>query len=273
MSAYYQQQYLNTHKIKANAVWISDIHLGNKDCKAEFLLDLLTRLECKTLYLVGDIIDMWSLSKNFYWPEQHNKTIRKLMKMAKSDCRVIYIPGNHDMNFRDFVGEKFGEIEVHQQAIHITADKRKLLVIHGDELDNVIRFNRVIKCMGDLAYDLLLFINRFNNKMRKKLGFNYWSLATYIKNRVKNAQAAINCFEQAAMQLAKKQHLDGVICGHIHHPNIRQENGVLYCNDGDWIENCTFMLEDDAGWLEIIHWSDIAKREKAIKLNSIHQAA
>jgi len=253
-------------RITANAVWISDVHLGYKDCKADYLLDFLDRLECNTLYLVGDIIDMWSLSKNFHWPEQHNKIVKKLIDMAKHDCRVIYIPGNHDQNFRDFSGEKFGAIEIHQQYIHTTADQRKLLIMHGDELDHVIRFNRFIHIIGDHAYDLLLFISRLNNHIRKYFGYNYWSLGKYIKTHVKNAQNAITAYENAAMELAQNQGLDGVVCGHIHQANIRFQDNILYCNDGDWVESCTFLLEDKHGWLELMHWSDQCKTEHVVNL-------
>ncbi|NTS77314.1 UDP-2,3-diacylglucosamine diphosphatase [Catenovulum sp. SM1970] len=255
-------------KITANAVWISDVHLGYKDCKATYLLDFLNRLECNTLYLVGDIIDMWSLSKNFYWPEQHNKVIRKLMKMAKKQCRVIYIPGNHDVNFRDFVGEKFGEIEVHQSYVHKTSDQRQMLIIHGDELDSVIRFSRITRFVGDSAYDFLLFLNRWTNYIRQKFGYGYWSLAAYLKKRVSKAKNAIDLFEDAAIELARKKGYDGVICGHIHHANIREDAGILYCNDGDWIESCSFMIEKHDGSLEIMHWTDQIKKAQVIELNT-----
>lgn len=260
-------------KITAHAVWISDVHLGYKDCKAEYLLSFLDRLECDVLYLVGDIVDVWSLSKRFYWPVQHNKVISKIMKMAKNRCRVIYIPGNHDMNFREFVGEKFGEVEVHQQFIHETKDNRKMLVMHGDELDNVIRFSRINRIVGDSAYDFLLFLNRWTNYVRKRLGYGYWSLAKYLKVRVKKATSAITQFEDAAIELAKKKQLDGVICGHIHHPNIREKDGILYCNDGDWIENCTFMIESHQGQFEILHWTDQMSSAQVINLDDIKRTA
>lgn len=260
-------------KFTAHAVWISDIHLGYKDCKAEYLLSFLDRLECDTLYLVGDIIDVWSLSRRFYWPIAHNKVISKIMKMAKKKCRVIYIPGNHDVNFREFVGEKFGAVEVHKQFIHKTKDGRRMLVMHGDELDNVIRFSRINRIVGDSAYDFLLFLNRWTNFIRKHLGYGYWSLAKYLKVRVKKAKSAITQFEDAAIDMAKKQGLDGVICGHIHHPHIKEKDGILYCNDGDWIENCTFMIETENGRLEIMHWSDQMTSAQVIKLQDVKRLA
>ncbi|WP_448548029.1 UDP-2,3-diacylglucosamine diphosphatase [Thalassotalea fusca] len=260
-------------KIKARAVWISDVHLGYKDCKAEYLLAFLDRLECDTLYLVGDIVDVWSLSRNFYWPVQHNKVIGKLMKMARQRCRVIYVPGNHDVNFREFVGQKFGAVEVHKQFIHETVDGRRMLVMHGDELDNVIRFSRFNRIVGDSAYDFLLFLNRWTNYARKRLGYGYWSLAKYLKVRVKKATSAITTFEDAAIDYAKRKGLDGVICGHIHHPNIRERDGILYCNDGDWIENCTFMIETASGRLEIMHWTDHMQQAQVVNLSDIRRVA
>ncbi|WP_286271329.1 UDP-2,3-diacylglucosamine diphosphatase [Thalassotalea hakodatensis] len=260
-------------KIVTRTVWISDIHLGYKDCKAEYLLQFLDRLECETLFLVGDIIDVWSLSRRLYWPEQHNKVISKLMTMAKHQCRVIYVPGNHDINFREFSGHIFGNIEVHRSYIHETVDKRKLLIIHGDELDSVVRFSRINKYIGDSAYDFLLFLNRWTNIIRKKFGYGYWSFAKYLKVRIKKAKKAIETFEDAAIDLAKKQQLDGVICGHIHHANIKEKDGILYCNDGDWIESCTFIAEDYHGTLAVTHWSETVQTAQMIDLAKIKRVA
>lgn len=258
--------------LKVRTVWISDVHLGYKDCKADFLLDFLERIECNTLYLVGDIVDMWSLSRSFYWPAAHNQVLRTLMKKARDGVRVIYIPGNHDRVFRDYIGESFGAIEIHENHVHTTQDGKKLLIMHGDELDNVIRFSRFTKLIGDTAYDFLLFLNRITNSLRKRFGFSYWSLAGYIKARINNAAQAIDCFESAAMAWAAHQKLDGVVCGHIHHPNIRYQDGLLYCNDGDWIENCTALVETRSGNLEIVHWSDSQKRVKQLELELVAHA-
>ena len=251
--------------LKVKAVWISDVHLGNKDCKADYLLEFLDAIECETLYLVGDIIDLWSLKRNFYWPAKHNQVFRKILKMSRQ-TRVIYIPGNHDMTFRDYVGEKFGEVEIHRNFVHMTSDGRKLLMMHGDELDNVIRFGRITQYVGDYGYDLLLFLNRWSHFIRGRLGYPFWSLAGYIKTRVSKATSAIETFETAAIQWARKHEVDGIICGHIHHPNIRCDGDVVYCNDGDWIENCTSLVETLEGRLEIIHWSDRLSSEQKFEL-------
>lgn len=253
-------------RLAVRAVWISDVHLGYKDCKAEFLLDFLERVECETLYLVGDIIDLWSLSRSFHWPATHNQVLRTLLKKARDGVKVIYIPGNHDRGFREFINESFGAVEIRENAVHETLEGKRLLVMHGDELDEVIRFSRFTRAIGDTAYDFLLFLNRITYRLRNRFGYSYWSLAGYVKSKLNNAAQAIDCFETATLDWARKQGYDGVVCGHIHHPNIRYENGLLYCNDGDWIENCTAMVETRDGKLEILHWSDTHQRVKQLAL-------
>ncbi|HQQ63120.1 MAG TPA: UDP-2,3-diacylglucosamine diphosphatase [Pseudomonadales bacterium] len=253
---------LTPDKIKVRTVWISDVHLGYIGCKSDYLLDFLEKVECETLYLVGDIIDVWSLSRSFYWPAEHNQIIRTILKKARDGVRVIYIPGNHDHIFRDYIGESFGAVEIRENHIHETLDGKRLLVIHGDEVDNVIRFSRFTQLIGDTAYDFLLFLNRLANHIRRRFGYSYWSLAGYIKSRLNNAAQAIECFELAILDWATHKQVDGVVCGHIHHPDIRREKGLLYCNDGDWVENCTAMIETRNGELEIWHWSDSCERLK-----------
>lgn len=255
-------------QLKLRTVWISDIHLGYKDCKAAFLLDFLERIDCETLYLVRDIIDIWSLSRSFHWPAEHNQVIRTIMRKARDGVRVIYIPGNHDRVFRDYVGEAFGAVEIHEQHVHETADDRRLLVMHGDELDDLIRLSRFNRLIGDAAYDFLLFMNRVCHSLRRRFGYSYWSLAGYIKSRIHNAGKAIASFEQAVLHYAAQQGYDGVVCGHIHHPEVRHENGMLYCNDGDWIENCTALVETRDGRLEILHWSDSYRKVKHLPAES-----
>lgn len=243
-------------QVRVKTVWISDVHLGNIDSKVDYLLDFLDALNCETLYLVGDIIDMWSMQRTFYWPASHNQVLRKIMSMARDGVRVIYIPGNHDRVFRDYVGEQFGGIEVRRDYVHTTVDGRRLFVMHGDELDDVIRFSRFTQIIGDSAYGLLLTITRWTNGARRYFGCSYWSLSNYLKTRVSKAAQAIRHFENAAIHWAKSEGYDGVVCGHIHHNNIRHEDGILYCNDGDWMESCTSLLEMHDGRLAIVHWSD-----------------
>lgn len=253
----------NSPKVaKYKTIWISDVHLGYKDCRAEFLLDFLNSTDAETLFIVGDFIDIWSLKKNFIWPDKHQEVVKAIIKKVNSGTRVIYIPGNHDEINRDLVGSEILGVEIHQNYVHETADGRKFLLCHGDEFDFVVRHSQFTKAVGDISYDLLLFLNRWCNRYRKWTGQPYWSLATYIKNRIKNARVAIEVFEEAAAAEAKKRGLDGIICGHIHQPEIRKIDGVLYCNDGDWVESCTAMAEDENGWLEIIHWGDVRQSVK-----------
>ncbi len=264
---------MKPHSLSVRTAWISDVHLGHKDCKAEYLIEFLDTVRCEKLYLVGDIIDIWSLSKSFHWPAVHSQVIRKVIDKAREGCQVIYIPGNHDCTFREYVRESFGSVEVHDSHIHTTKEGKRFLVVHGDELDSVIRFNALARFIGDHAYDFLLFLNRWINVIRKHTGHNYWSLAGYIKSRIGNAKSAIDTYERAAMELAKKNGFDGIICGHIHHPNIRTEDNIHYFNDGDWIENCTAMVETREGKFEIIHWSEQIKYQQQLELIPLKMAS
>ncbi len=243
--------------LKCRSVWLSDIHLGYRGCKAEFLLDFLRTVECDYIYLVGDIFDIWYLKrKGFYWPQSHNNVIRTILGKAKHNTRVIYIPGNHDEMFREYNGLKFGNVEIHNKYIHTTVDGRKLLMMHGDEFDSAVRCNRLIGFVGDVAYDALLYINRYLNIFRRKLGFPYWSLASFVKSRVKNAMNAVEKFEAAVSHEAHRAKVDGLVCGHIHHAQMREIGDILYCNDGDWVENCTTMIEHRDGSLELLRWHE-----------------
>jgi UDP-2,3-diacylglucosamine pyrophosphatase LpxH len=242
--------------LRFRAVWISDVHLGLRACKAELLLDFLKSVESEQLYLVGDIIDLWNMKSGWYWPELHNQVVQKVFSKAKHGTEVIYVPGNHDEVFRDYAGSLFGGIKVMSEAVHETADGRRLLVLHGDELDSVVKHNRWLAVIGSQAYEWLLAVNRWVNFVRRRLGFRYWSLASYLKQQVKNAVKYISNFEQAMVHEARRRQVDGVICGHIHKAAIEHFGDVLYCNDGDWVESCTALVEHHDGRLEIIHWAD-----------------
>ncbi|KPH64892.1 metallophosphoesterase [Pseudoalteromonas porphyrae] len=241
------------------AVWISDVHLGYKDCRADYLLDFLNSIECDTLYLVGDIIDLWSMKRNFYWHSSHYQVLTCIQEKASQGTRVIYIPGNHDETFRQYINNSLFGIEVHQQYIHTTKANKRFLLVHGDDFDSATRYNKLISIAGDAGYDFLLFLNRWTNRIRRLFGQNYWSLAAWIKARVHKAREAIEAFENAAIHEAKKQGVDGIICGHIHHPEIKVVDGIVYCNDGDWIESCTALVEQACGRIELLHWSDTKK--------------
>lgn len=253
-----------------SCIWISDVHLGYKDCKAEFLLDFLTNTECDVLYLVGDIIDLWSMKRQFYWQPSHYQVLECIRNKANSGTRVIYIPGNHDETFRAYVGEAFMNVEVHRSFIHTAKSGKRFLLVHGDDFDSATRYSKLISIIGDSAYDFLLFLNRWHNRARHLFGSHYWSLASWIKNRIHKARQAIAAFEKAAVHEAKKQGVDGIICGHIHQPDIKKIDGILYCNDGDWIENCTVLVEDESGRIELLHWSDIQTSLKVVDLSQKH---
>jgi UDP-2,3-diacylglucosamine pyrophosphatase LpxH len=228
------------------------VHLGSSHCKAQYLLQLLKRVECRTIYLVGDIIDVWAMQRRVYWPESHNNVLRQLLKKSRDGVEVIYIPGNHDENFREFCGSEFGKVKIRHQAIHRTADGRRLLVTHGDELDYAVRYSRINRLVGDFAYDALMTLNRWVNRCRHWLGKPYWSLAMWVKSRVGRAGHAVRAYQEAAVALARHKGLDGIICGHLHYPAVNRYGDTLYCNDGDWVENCTALLEDADGQLRLV---------------------
>jgi UDP-2,3-diacylglucosamine pyrophosphatase LpxH len=238
-------------------VFISDIHLGTRGCKADYLLDFLRHTDCETLYLVGDIFDGWRLKRTWYWPQAHNDVVQKLLRKVRKGMRLIYVPGNHDEVLRGYLGMHFGGVEVTKQAIHETADGKRLLVIHGDEFDGVVKYARWLALLGDWAYVTMLEVNTWFNFLRRKLGFGYWSLSAYLKHRVKNAVQFIGNFEQAVVAEARRQGVDGVVCGHVHSAEMRMIDGVLYVNDGDWVESCTALVEHMDGRLEILPWAEL----------------
>jgi UDP-2,3-diacylglucosamine pyrophosphatase LpxH len=246
-------------------IWISDIHLGTSGCKADFLLDFLKCNESDTLYLVGDILDGWQLSKGWHWPQSHNDVVQKLLRKARKGTRVIYVPGNHDEFARDYVSHAFGGIELVHEVVHRTADGRRLLVTHGDLFDGVVQQARWLALLGDQLYTLILALNHGFNRIRARLGFGYWSLSQYLKHSAKKAVAFITDFELALVREAKRRGLDGVVCGHIHKAEIRMVDGVLYCNDGDWVESLTALVEDYAGQLRLIEWKEIRQAEPALE--------
>ena len=248
--------------LAVRTVWISDTHLGTAGCNAELLLDFLKSVECETLYLVGDIVDGWQLRKGWYWPPRHNDVVRCVLKKARHGTRVIYVPGNHDEAFRDFVGLNLGGIELLPEVIHVTADGRRLLVLHGDEFDGVVLYAKWLAFLGDNAYTLLLKLNSVLAWVRRKRGLPYWSLAAHLKKKVKNAVQFISSFEEVVAHAAHERGAQGVVCGHIHSAEIRQIGEVTYYHDGDWVESCTALVEYPDGRMEILDWAE-RKREEA----------
>ncbi|MDE2834146.1 MAG: UDP-2,3-diacylglucosamine diphosphatase [Bacteroidota bacterium] len=248
-------------------IWISDFHLGTKECKAEFLLDFLRHNESDTLYLVGDVFDGWAMAKTWHWNQLHNDVIQKLLRKARKGTRVVYLPGNHDEFARDYLGLSFGRIDVEQEVIHETADGRKLLVFHGDEFDGVIHHARWLSVLGAHAYRILMRINRGLNWLRRVLGLPYWSLSAYMKYQTKRAVQFIANFENTMVNVAASRNADGVVCGHIHYPEIRTIGKYLYANCGDWVESCSALVENHDGSLELIRWVTMDHRPRLTRLD------
>jgi UDP-2,3-diacylglucosamine pyrophosphatase LpxH len=243
--------------MRVRAVFISDIHLGFKGCNAELLLEFLHHVEPETLFLVGDIIDVWSMQKTMFWPQSHNNVLRSILGKAKHGTKVIFVPGNHDEVFREFDGAVFGNLEIHKDYVYDTLDGRRMLVLHGDEFDAAVKFSPWLAKFGSRIYDMLLQLNPCVNWVRRLLGKPHWSLSAYLKNTTKKALQYIGSFEDCVVQAATKRGVDAVVCGHIHRAEIRDVGGVLYCNDGDWVESCTSLIEEMDGKLSIMHWRDI----------------
>jgi UDP-2,3-diacylglucosamine pyrophosphatase LpxH len=243
--------------LRFRTIWISDTHLGTAGCQAGRLLDFLRRTESDQLYLVGDIIDGWQLKRRWYWHQSHNDVVQKILRKARKGTEVIYIPGNHDEAVRHFLGVAFGGIAIRDEAVHTTARGLRLLVTHGDLFDGVVQYARWLAYLGDRLYTLSLQLNRWLNALRARLGLRYWSLAQFLKHKVKNAVSYIVAFEEALAAEARARHFDGIVCGHIHQAEIRDIGGILYCNDGDWVESLTALVETAEGDLSILHWHDV----------------
>jgi len=235
-------------------LFLSDVHLGTPGCQAGALLEFLKEHPSERLYLVGDIVDGWQLRRRWYWPQAHNDVVQKLLRHARKGCRVVYVPGNHDEFARHFVGHRFGGIEVVDEAVHTTADGRRLWVVHGDYFDGVVRYHRWLAFLGDNLYGFTLRLNRHLNMLRGRLGLPYWSLSAYLKHRVKTALNYVTDFEEAVAGEARRRGHDGVVCGHIHRAGMRDIGGTLYCNDGDWVESRTALAERHDGTLELLQW-------------------
>lgn len=256
---------LGFNRRRYRTICISDVHLGFRGCSAEYLLSFLRSTECEYLYLVGDIIDIWSMRKRPFWPQAHNDVVRTILGKAKYGTKVIFVPGNHDELLRDYDGMAFGNISIADQAVHERADGRRFLVLHGDQFDAVVRSSKALALIGSAMYEWLLRANRLTNYARRKLGFPYWSLSAFLKHKVKNATRYISNFERAVAYEASRLGVDGVICGHIHRPEISTIGDVLYCNCGDWVESCTALVEHPDGTFEVLHWSDTVASHKYLE--------
>jgi UDP-2,3-diacylglucosamine pyrophosphatase LpxH len=241
---------------KYRSIFISDVHLGARMSQANLLLDFLKTVECDTLYLVGDIIDGWALSKSFYWPQDHNDVIQKILRRSRKGEQVIYLPGNHDEFLRSFGTHEFGNIILQDTIIHTGANGKKYLVMHGDQFDVVIKKMKWLAHFGTWAYDTIIYLNWFVAKIRKSLNLPYWSLSAWAKYKVKKAVNFISDFEENLTNYAQSKQVDGIICGHIHHANIRDINGLQYINCGDWVESLTAIVENYDGTWELIKWKN-----------------
>jgi len=239
-------------KRRYRTIWVSDTHLGTPGCQAGPLLEFLDRHECDFLYLVGDIIDFWRLKRAPHWAQLHSDVIRTVLSKARGGTLVTIVPGNHDEYLRRFCDLQLGNIMVTREAVHRTVDGRLLLVVHGDEFDSITRCHRWLAVTGDVGYDALLVLNRWFNHVRRRLRMPYWSLAAYVKDRVKRAVNYITAFESALAHEASRRNLQGVVCGHIHRAEMRHIDGILYCNTGDWVESCTALVERTDGALELL---------------------
>lgn len=251
---------MKSPEYKVRSVFISDVHLGTRGCNAAALLDFLRTVQMEKLYLVGDIVDLWSMRRSVFWPQEHNNVVRTILGKAKHGTEVIFVPGNHDEDFREFAGDIFGNLRVERDFVHTTTLGRRLLVIHGDEFDSVVKCSPWLARLGFHAYDFSIEMNRHFNRIRRALGYPYWSLSGYLKQRVKNAVNYISSFEHAVAREAKRRGLDGVVCGHIHRAEIAEIDGVLYCNDGDWVESCSALVEDRSGQLSLWKWNELRDR-------------
>jgi UDP-2,3-diacylglucosamine pyrophosphatase LpxH len=244
---------------RIRTAWISDLHLGTRGANAAALLNFLRDYDMKTLYIVGDLIDIWQLRRGIYWPQPHNDIIQKILRKARKGTRIIYIPGNHDEMVSQFEGQ-YGNITIQPHAIHETADGRRILVIHGHELDTVVQNVKWLAFVGDVGYQFLLSLNPFINFFRRRFGLGYWSLSAYAKKRVKDAVSFIGRFEEEVVRYATRHVVDAVLCGHIHSAAIRQIGSVTYYNCGDWVESCSALIEDNSGAIEMVRYEPFPQR-------------
>ncbi|PWQ99731.1 UDP-2,3-diacylglucosamine diphosphatase [Leucothrix arctica] len=238
------------------SIFISDTHLGSRGCKSALLLDFLEQHDCQNLYMVGDIFDGWRLRKRWFWQPDYDDIIQNVLARAQRGAKVVYLSGNHDGFTRNFTGHSMSKIELADECIHITADNKKMLVLHGDRFDGVVKFPAWLTKLGDAVYENLVIVNRYYNLLRTRMGYPYWSLSGYIKENTKSAVQYIAAYEEACAKEARQRNFDGVICGHIHHAAIREIDGIMYYNDGDWVESCTALAEDYDGQFHLINWAE-----------------
>ncbi len=242
-------------------IFLSDLHLGTRGCQADLLLDFLAKYEAETIYLVGDIFDGWKMKRGWHWPQAHNDVVQAFLDKARQGTRIIFIPGNHDEVMRDYFGTHFGGIEVVPQADFTARDGKRYLVTHGDQFDVIVMNARWLALLGDRAYEFLIWCNPRINRIRRLWSHSYWSLSKWTKQQVKHAVNFIGQYEDVLADCARRGTYDGVICGHIHHANIRRIDDILYVNTGDWVESCTAIVEDEDGSLRLVDWEQAITRK------------
>jgi UDP-2,3-diacylglucosamine pyrophosphatase LpxH len=262
-----------TRTRRYRTLFISDIHLGTRSAQTDAVLDFLRVVDADVIYLVGDIVDFWKVRRGPYWPQSHNDVLQKLLRKVRKGCRIIFIPGNHDEGLRDYCGTSFGGIDIRRDDIHIAANGRRYVVMHGDEFDIVVRYARWLAFLGDRSYETALWLNTPLNWLRRHLGLGYWSLSAYLKGRVKSAVNFIGEFETALSDVARRRNADGIICGHIHHAADRHIGAVHYLNCGDWVESCTAIYETDDGEFGILRWLEEMDAQETIRAPQVVEAA
>ncbi|HEV8196023.1 MAG TPA: UDP-2,3-diacylglucosamine diphosphatase [Gemmatimonadales bacterium] len=245
-------------KYRWRSVWISDVHLGTRHAQVDALLEFLRTSRSEYLYIVGDLIDGWELRRKWFWSEAHNTLIQKLLRKQRKQTRVIYITGNHDEFLEPFLGLRFGGLKLVREAIHVGADGRRYLVVHGHQFDGLTHFNRLLERVGSRLYDWILDLNLWLNRLRRRLGLGYWSLSAYLKQRAKRAVQYVSRYETAMVHYAESKGVDGVICGHIHRAEMRRIGNLEYLNCGDWVESCTALVEDHTGHFSLIRFHESA---------------
>lgn len=252
--------------MRFRAIWISDVHLGTSESRAERLLEVLQLTESESLYLVGDIVDSWELKRRWYWDQSHNEVVQSIFEKANQGTKVVFIPGNHDEPFRKFIGLDLAGIRIRDELIHTTAAGKRMLVLHGDRFDGIVSGARWLRWCGRALTPTVLRLLQTINNLRGRAGLGYWSMSQYLAITLRGADDYLRSFEQALACEARRQGLDGVICGHVHKPEMREIDGVFYCNDGDWVEHQSALVEELSGELRLVTWQEIVMQSDRTKL-------
>lgn len=242
----------NLAPARYRTIWLSDLHLGTHGCEAGALLDFLAQATAERIYLVGDIVDLWRLRVRTYWPQAHDDVVAHFLRLARDGTEVLYLPGNHDDALRGRIGARFGNVAVVDDLIHTTADGRRFLVMHGDQLDVVSQNANWLWHIGARVYAGLQRVNQFLNKAMFGAGRRRLRISGYLKHSLKRSVNLIGRYESRLVREARRHGVDGIICGHIHLAELRNVEDITYCNSGDWVESCTALVEHHDGTLEIV---------------------